>query len=67
MVFFMITGNSWLSQKVEVRESLAHGKGIFARESISSGERVAVFGSKIRSARFFFPGVSPYPHAGRID
>ena len=35
---------SWLSPKVEVRSSPSHGLGLFARESITRGEVVVIWG-----------------------
>ena len=43
----MTAGSSWLSPKVEVRRSPIHGKGVFARQAVNAGERVAVFGGDI--------------------
>lgn len=43
----MITGNSWLNPKVEVRKSKLHNKGVFAKENIKSGERLAIFGGSV--------------------
>ncbi len=43
----MITGNSWLNPKLEVRTSELHGKGVFASENIRRGERLAIFGGSI--------------------
>lgn len=34
----------WLNPKVEVRSSGIHGKGIFAKEPLSQGETVAIWG-----------------------
>jgi SET domain-containing protein len=35
---------SWTSKKITAKESPVSGKGVFAVENISAGERVAVFG-----------------------
>jgi hypothetical protein len=43
----MSTHSSWLNPKVEVRKSRIHGKGVFAKEYIGTGERVAIFGGQI--------------------
>jgi SET domain-containing protein len=42
--------HSWLSPKVEVRTSVAHGKGMFATEAISEGEIVSVWGGEFVNA-----------------
>jgi len=39
--------SSWLSPKLEVRKSIKHGKGVFAKESIDIGERIAILGGDI--------------------
>ncbi|MEK6887732.1 MAG: SET domain-containing protein [Candidatus Aenigmatarchaeota archaeon] len=43
----MITGNSWLNPKLEVRTSEMHDKGVFAKENIKKGERLAILGGSI--------------------
>jgi uncharacterized protein len=43
----MITGNSWINKKLEVRESETHNKGVFAKEPVKKGERIAIFGGSI--------------------
>jgi len=37
----------WLNPKVEVRDSNVEGKGLFAKEQISKGERILVIGGYI--------------------
>lgn len=39
-----IPKESWISPKVEIRESTSRGRGIFAKEKISKGEKVVVWG-----------------------
>jgi uncharacterized protein len=43
--------NAWISPKVEVRESQIHGKGMFARETISEREIVAIWEGKYNSKK----------------
>src|SRR5262245_16254096 len=43
----MTRGQSWLTDKAEVRLSSAHHKGVFATQRIGKGERVAVFGGDV--------------------
>jgi SET domain-containing protein len=45
----MMTSNktSWLNPKLVVRESRIDGKGVFAEEPITKGERLALFGGQI--------------------
>jgi len=43
----MGTRTSWLSQKLKVKNSGKHKKGVFARENIKTGERVAIFGGDV--------------------
>jgi SET domain-containing protein len=40
-------GHSWLSPKLEVRSSPTHERGVFAREAIAAGERVAILGGEV--------------------
>jgi len=40
---------SWISQKVEVKDSNFHGKGLFAKENIAEGEIVVVWGGNFVS------------------
>jgi SET domain-containing protein len=40
-------GHSWLNPKLEVRTSAAHENGVFAREAVSAGERLAIFGGDV--------------------
>lgn len=46
----MTRGQSWLTDKVEVRPSAAHNKGVFANRPLKKGERVAVFGGDVMRA-----------------
>jgi len=39
--------HSWLNPKLEVRTSPTHEKGVFARETVSAGERIAIFGGDV--------------------
>jgi SET domain-containing protein len=39
--------HSWLNPKLEVRSSPTHEKGVFAREAIAAGERVAIWGGDV--------------------
>ena len=43
----MITGNSWMHAGLEVRNSSSKGKGVFAKEKITQGERLAIFGGSV--------------------
>lgn len=43
----MKTSGSWLSPKVEIRKSRIDRNGVFAKQSLSKGERVAIFGGDI--------------------
>ena len=43
----MITGNSWMNPKLEVRKSKLHNKGVFAKETIKKRERLAIFGGSV--------------------
>src|SRR5713226_1495912 len=38
---------SWLNPKLEVKSSPINGRGVFARESIPAGERLAILGGDI--------------------
>jgi uncharacterized protein len=42
-----VTGHSWMSRKLEVRRSRRHRRGVFAREGIPAGERLAIFGGDV--------------------
>lgn len=44
---FMKTGNSWIHPALEVRVSDSEGKGVFAKEHIKKGERLAIFGGTV--------------------
>lgn len=37
---------NWLSPKIEIRETAAKGKGMFAREAIAAGETVILWGGE---------------------
>ena len=39
--------HSWLNPKLEVRSSPTHDNGVFARETVLAGERVAILGGDI--------------------
>src|SRR5712692_3899780 len=39
--------HSWLNPKLEVRTSRTHGKGVYAREAVPAGERIAILGGDI--------------------
>lgn len=39
--------NNWLSPKLEVRKSKIKGNGVFAKENILQGTRLAIFGGKL--------------------
>ncbi|MFA5830570.1 MAG: SET domain-containing protein [Candidatus Paceibacterota bacterium] len=43
----MKTGNSWIHPSLEVRGSKTEGKGVFAKEDIKQGERLAIFGGTV--------------------
>jgi hypothetical protein len=44
---FMKTGNSWMHPSLQVRNSRSEGKGVFAKENIKRGERLALFGGTV--------------------
>lgn len=48
---------SWSDQRLEVRETSACGKGVFAKENIKKGERLAIFGGYVfhNDETFSFP------------
>jgi uncharacterized protein len=55
---------SWISDKLEVRNSKIHKKGVFARESIKKGERLTIFGGEIMRIDELDglpPGLDEYP------
>ena len=39
--------SSWLNPKLEARESGIHSKGVFAKEYVHKGERVAILGGEV--------------------
>ena len=43
----MKTGNSWMHSGLVVKNSASEGKGIFAKEKIKRGERLAIFGGTV--------------------
>lgn len=43
----MSPSESWVDPRLEVRFSRVHGKGVFAREAIRRGERLAIFGGAV--------------------
>jgi SET domain-containing protein len=43
----MTARHSWLNPKLEVRISATHENGVFARETVSAGERVAILGGDV--------------------
>jgi SET domain-containing protein len=43
----MALRSSWMSAKLEVRQSAAHRKGVFATQPIPKAERLAIFGGDI--------------------
>jgi hypothetical protein len=43
----MALHRSWMSNKLVVKKSNTHNKGVFAKRAISKGERVAIFGGDI--------------------
>ena len=42
---------SWMSHKVELRPSLIHGMGMFAKRLIKSGETAIIFGGNLASKK----------------
>lgn len=38
---------SWMNPKLEIRETQKYGKGVFAKENVGKGEKVAIFGGYI--------------------
>lgn len=47
---------SWVSDKLEVRNSNIHGKGVFTKEFISKGEVVVIWGGEIVTVEEFQNG-----------
>ncbi len=43
----MIIKRNWLNPNLEVRKSKINGKGVFAKENIKQGERLAIFGGNL--------------------
>ena len=43
----MKAGHSWLNPKLEVRTSPTHQNGVFTRETVSAGERLAILGGEV--------------------
>ena len=43
----MGTKNSWLNPKLMVKNTVAYGMGVFAKEDVKQGERLAIFGGDI--------------------
>ena len=43
----MSVKTSWLNSKLEAKHSKTHGKGIFAKEYIQKGERLAILGGDV--------------------
>jgi SET domain-containing protein len=43
----MFCGHSWLTSKALASSSQKHGKGVFCKEKIMEGERIAIFGGSI--------------------
>lgn len=43
----MRTGHSWIHDGLEVRESKLQGIGVFAKQDIMKGERLAIFGGSV--------------------
>jgi SET domain-containing protein len=41
----------WLNPKLEVKQSVKHGKGTFAKNDISKGERLLIFGGYIMTLK----------------
>lgn len=47
---------SWVSEKLEVRDSDIHGKGVFTKEKLTKGEVVIIWGGKVVTAEEFSEG-----------
>ncbi len=47
---------SWISAKIEVRNSDIHGKGVFTKEKISQGEVVIIWGGEVFTSEEFHKG-----------
>jgi short-subunit dehydrogenase len=47
---------SWISEKLELRNSDVHGQGVFTKEDIIKGEIVIIWGGEVVSAEDFFKG-----------
>ncbi len=47
---------SWVSEKLEVRNSVIHGSGVFTKEKISKGEVVIIWGGEVVSRNDFDNG-----------
>lgn len=48
---------SWVSEKLEVRDSNIHGKGVFTKEKILKGEVVIIWGGQVVSIEDFSKGI----------
>lgn len=47
---------SWISEKLELRNSAVHGQGVFTKEKISKGEVVIIWGGEVVTAEDFYNG-----------
>jgi len=45
----MKENSSWFNPKLEIRSSKKHGRGMFTKENLKEGERLAIFGGDIMS------------------
>lgn len=43
----MVSSQSWVNPKLEVRNTGKYGKGVFARMHIKNGERLVIFGGEV--------------------
>lgn len=48
---------SWVSDKLELRDSTIHGKGVYAKENIPKGEVVVIWGGELVSVTDFQNGI----------
>ena len=48
---------SWVSDKLEMRDSTIHGKGVYAKEYIPKGEVVVIWGGELVSVSDFQNGI----------
>ncbi len=53
----MYNKKSWISNKLETRDSTIHGKGVFTKDKILKGEIVTIWGGEVVSVEEFKNGI----------